>query len=165
MASSPGFRPTTHPIPPAGPNCLPAESGAIRSTHLDLAKNACAEIRARANVEHPLTGVLGATSVPSRKRLVLKEFHKGASYYDSIKKREGQSKGWKVLVFLRPETVIAWRRREFREHWRKLSRSGRPGRPRGNCAVRVFGKDTYRSSNSSIRLAFCTALPAWQLLK
>ena len=34
-----------------------------------------------------------------------------------------------VLVFVRPETVIAWRRRKFREHWTKLSSRGRTGRP------------------------------------
>ena len=28
-----------------------------------------------------------------------------------------------------PETVIAWRRRKFREHWTKLTRAGRIGRP------------------------------------
>ena len=38
--------------------------------------------------------------------------------------------GWRdSLVFVQPETVIAWRRRKFREHWRRLSRSERPGRP------------------------------------
>ena len=33
------------------------------------------------------------------------------------------------LVFVRPETVLAWRRRRFREHWTKLSRRGKKGRP------------------------------------
>ena len=33
------------------------------------------------------------------------------------------------LVIVQPETVIAWRRRKFREHWRKLTRSGKPGKP------------------------------------
>jgi putative transposase len=38
--------------------------------------------------------------------------------------------GWRdALVIVRPETVIAWRRRKFREYWTKLSRSGKPGRP------------------------------------
>jgi transposase InsO family protein len=32
-------------------------------------------------------------------------------------------------VIVQPETVIAWRRRKFREHWRRLSRAGKPGRP------------------------------------
>jgi len=34
-----------------------------------------------------------------------------------------------VLVIVQPETVIAWRRRRFREYWVRLSRSGKPGRP------------------------------------
>ena len=34
-----------------------------------------------------------------------------------------------ALVFVQPETVIAWRRRRLREHWRELSRSEKPGRP------------------------------------
>ena len=38
--------------------------------------------------------------------------------------------GWReALVIVRPETVIAWRRRRFRDYWRKLSRAGKPGRP------------------------------------
>jgi len=38
--------------------------------------------------------------------------------------------GWKdALIFVKPATVIAWRRKKFREHWTKLCRSGKPGRP------------------------------------
>lgn len=38
--------------------------------------------------------------------------------------------GWKdALSFVKPDTVIRWRRQRFKEHWRKLSRSGEPGRP------------------------------------
>jgi hypothetical protein len=38
--------------------------------------------------------------------------------------------GWRdALVIVQPRTVIAWRRRKFREHWTKLIRSGKPGRP------------------------------------
>ncbi len=38
--------------------------------------------------------------------------------------------GWKdALIFVKPDTVIRWQRRRFKEHWRKLSRSGDPGRP------------------------------------
>ncbi|MFC1572145.1 integrase core domain-containing protein [Candidatus Eisenbacteria bacterium] len=32
-------------------------------------------------------------------------------------------------MIVQPVTVIAWRRRRFREYWAKLSRSGKPGRP------------------------------------
>jgi putative transposase len=38
--------------------------------------------------------------------------------------------GWReALVIVKPETVIAWRRRKFRQYWARLSRSGKPGRP------------------------------------
>jgi putative transposase len=38
--------------------------------------------------------------------------------------------GWhEVLAFVQPRTVIAWQRKRFRDHWRRLSQSGRPGRP------------------------------------
>jgi putative transposase len=33
-----------------------------------------------------------------------------------------------VLVFVQPGTVIAWQRRRFRDHWRRISRGGKPGR-------------------------------------
>jgi transposase InsO family protein len=39
--------------------------------------------------------------------------------------------GWRdVIVFVKPETVVAWQRRRFREHWAGLSRRGTLGRPR-----------------------------------
>jgi transposase InsO family protein len=34
-----------------------------------------------------------------------------------------------ALYLVRPQTVIAWRRKKFREYWAKLSRTGKPGRP------------------------------------
>jgi len=38
--------------------------------------------------------------------------------------------GWQdALVFVKPGTVISWQRKRFREHWTRLSRRGRPGRP------------------------------------
>ena len=38
--------------------------------------------------------------------------------------------GWKdALIFVKPDTVIRWQRKRFKEHWRKLSGSGKPGRP------------------------------------
>jgi putative transposase len=37
---------------------------------------------------------------------------------------------WKqALVFVTPETVIRWQRKRFKDHWTKLSRQGKPGRP------------------------------------
>jgi putative transposase len=34
-----------------------------------------------------------------------------------------------ALVFVQPCTVIAWQRQRFRNHWRRLSQRGKPGRP------------------------------------
>ena len=45
--------------------------------------------------------------------------------------------GWReALVIVQPKTVMAWRRRKFREHWTKLIRSGKPGRPTVSKEVR-----------------------------
>jgi len=38
--------------------------------------------------------------------------------------------GWRdALTFVQPCTVIAWQRQRFRDHWRRLSQHGTPGRP------------------------------------
>jgi len=38
--------------------------------------------------------------------------------------------GWKdALIFVKPDTVIRWQRSRFKEYWRKLSGSGKRGRP------------------------------------
>jgi hypothetical protein len=38
--------------------------------------------------------------------------------------------GWQeALVFVQPATVIAWQRKRFRDHWSRLSRRGKAGRP------------------------------------
>jgi putative transposase len=38
--------------------------------------------------------------------------------------------GWReALVFVQPRTVIAWQQQRFRDHWRRLSQQGTPGRP------------------------------------
>jgi hypothetical protein len=34
-----------------------------------------------------------------------------------------------ALAFVQPRTVIAWQKRRFRDHWRRLSQQGKPGRP------------------------------------
>ncbi len=39
-------------------------------------------------------------------------------------------KGWRdALVMVRPDTVVRWQRRRFRDHWGRLSRSRTTGRP------------------------------------
>jgi putative transposase len=38
--------------------------------------------------------------------------------------------GWHTaLAFVQPRTVIAWQRKRFRDHWRRLSQQGTSGRP------------------------------------
>ena len=38
--------------------------------------------------------------------------------------------GWQeVLAFVQPRTVIAWQKKRWRNYWRRLSQSGKPGRP------------------------------------
>ncbi|MGA1871296.1 MAG: helix-turn-helix domain-containing protein [bacterium] len=38
--------------------------------------------------------------------------------------------GWEdALYFIKPATVISWRRKKFREHWTKLCRNDKLGRP------------------------------------
>jgi len=39
-------------------------------------------------------------------------------------------RGWlEALAFVQPRTVIAWQQQRFRDHWRRLSQQGPPGRP------------------------------------
>jgi putative transposase len=52
-----------------------------------------------------------------------------------------------VLVFVRPETVIAWQSRRFRDHWTRLSRPGKPGRPQISEEIRELIR-TISSANS-----------------
>ena len=47
--------------------------------------------------------------------------------------------GWQeALVFVQPATVIAWQRRRFRQHWTRLSRRQKPGRPAIAVEVRAL---------------------------
>jgi hypothetical protein len=34
-----------------------------------------------------------------------------------------------ALAIVQPRTVIAWQKKRFRDHWRRLSQHGKPGRP------------------------------------
>jgi transposase InsO family protein len=43
-----------------------------------------------------------------------------------------------ALVIVQPRTVIAWQRRRFRDHWTRLCRSGKPGRPAVAKQVRIL---------------------------
>ena len=47
--------------------------------------------------------------------------------------------GWQdALVLVQTVTVIAWQRKRFRDHWAKLSKHGRPGRPQEPEEIRAL---------------------------
>jgi hypothetical protein len=55
--------------------------------------------------------------------------------------------GWyEALAFVQPRTVIAWQRKRFRDHWRRLSQSGKPGRPALVQEVRALIRDMWRAN-------------------
>jgi transposase InsO family protein len=55
--------------------------------------------------------------------------------------------GWRdVLAFIQPRTVIAWQQKRFREHWRRLSQRGKPGRPAIAKEVRALIRAMWQSN-------------------
>ena len=55
--------------------------------------------------------------------------------------------GWKnALMIVQHRTVLAWRRRKFREHWKKLSQNGRTGRPPVSNEIRELIRSTSRAN-------------------
>jgi hypothetical protein len=55
--------------------------------------------------------------------------------------------GWReALAFVQPHTVIMWQRTRFRDHWRRLSQSGKPGRPAIAKEIRELIRDMWRST-------------------
>jgi transposase InsO family protein len=55
--------------------------------------------------------------------------------------------GWQdALEFVRPRTVIAWQKQRFRDYWRRLSQSGKPGRPTISKEVIDLIRDMWRSN-------------------
>ena len=51
-----------------------------------------------------------------------------------------------ALEFVQPRTVIAWPKKRFRDYWRRLSQSGKPGRPTIAKEVRELIQDMWRSN-------------------
>jgi hypothetical protein len=51
-----------------------------------------------------------------------------------------------VLAVVQPRTVIAWQKKRFRHHWRRLSQSGTRGRPAIAEEVRALIQDMWRSN-------------------
>ena len=55
--------------------------------------------------------------------------------------------GWQnALHFVQPRTVIAWQQKRFRDHWRRLSQRGKPGRRAIAKEVRALIQDMWRSN-------------------
>ena len=55
--------------------------------------------------------------------------------------------GWQqVLAFVQPRTVIAWQKKRFRDYWRRLSQTGKPGRPAISKEVHELIQDMWRSN-------------------
>jgi hypothetical protein len=55
--------------------------------------------------------------------------------------------GWQdALAFVQPRTVIAWQKKRFRDHGRRLSQPGHPGRSVIAAEVRELIRDIWRSN-------------------
>jgi putative transposase len=55
--------------------------------------------------------------------------------------------GWEAtLAFVQPRTVLAWQRRRFRNHWRRLSQRGTSGRPAVPREIRDLIRDMSRAN-------------------
>jgi putative transposase len=55
--------------------------------------------------------------------------------------------GWQqALAFVQPRTVIAWQKQRFRNNWRRLSQSRKPGRPAISKDVCELIQDMWRSN-------------------
>ena len=52
----------------------------------------------------------------------------------------------RALAFVQPRTVIAWQQRRFREHWRRLSQRGKPGRPAIPKEIRDLIRNMWRAN-------------------
>jgi putative transposase len=51
-----------------------------------------------------------------------------------------------ALTFVQPRTVIAWQKKRFRDSWRRLSQSGKPGRPAIAKEVRALIRDMWQAN-------------------
>ncbi|MDH3602539.1 MAG: integrase core domain-containing protein [Candidatus Tectomicrobia bacterium] len=55
--------------------------------------------------------------------------------------------GWRdALEFVQPRTVLAWQKKRFRNYWRRLSHSGKPGRPPISKEARELIRDMWRAN-------------------
>jgi len=70
--------------------------------------------------------------------------------------------GWReALYFVQPRTVTTWQKKRFRDYWRALSQSAKPGRPRISRELRNL---IVVLRNNPIRPNSCTALQVQSLI-
>jgi hypothetical protein len=55
-------------------------------------------------------------------------------------------RGRDALAFVQPRTVIAWQQQRFRNHWRRLSQRGKPGRPALAKEIRALIQDMWQAN-------------------
>lgn len=86
--------------------------------------------------------------------------HQLAVYQNSVKRPQLQSadryfwawfsrlwSGWQhTLEIVQPRTVLAWQKKRFGDYWRRLSQSGKPGRPAISKEVIDLIRDMWRSN-------------------
>src|SRR5262245_29633825 len=55
--------------------------------------------------------------------------------------------GWEgALAFVQPRTVITWQQQRFRDHWRRLTHHGKPGRPAMAKEVRQLIRNMWQAN-------------------
>jgi hypothetical protein len=68
--------------------------------------------------------------------------------------------GWQeALAFVQPRTVMAWQRKRFREHWRRLSQRGIPGRPALAKEVRDLIRQMWQANPTQGLAPDCRSTP------
>ena len=58
--------------------------------------------------------------------------------------------GWRgALIFVQTRTVLAWQHKHFRDHWTRLSKRGRFGRPPVSKEIRALIRQSHRVERSA----------------
>jgi hypothetical protein len=65
-----------------------------------------------------------------------------------------------TLVLVQPRTVLAWQRKRFRDHWRRLSQRGPPGRPAIAKDIRDLIRAMWQANPTwgAPRIALCSTI-------
>jgi hypothetical protein len=66
---------------------------------------------------------------------------------NSMRRIDSSGPGWQqALEFVQPRTFLTWQKKRFRDYWRRLSQTGKPGRPAISKAVRDLSRDMWCSN-------------------